>query len=76
MHRLITKGTVEERVAELLQRKRALSDAVLGGGEAALTELDDAELRDRRQALLAHPVATLVMITSVATCIAPVIPAV
>ena len=37
---------------------------------------DDAELGDRRQALLAHPVATLVMITRVATCIAPVIPAV
>ena len=37
---------------------------------------DDAELGDRRQVLLGHPVATLVMITSVATCIAPVIPAV
>ncbi len=46
VHRLITTGTVEERVAELLQRKRALADAVLGGGEAALTELDDDELRD------------------------------
>jgi SNF2 family DNA or RNA helicase len=46
VHRLITQGTVEERVAELLQRKRALADAVLGGGEAALTELDDDELRD------------------------------
>ena len=28
------------------ERKRALADAVLGGGEAALTELDDDELRD------------------------------
>jgi SNF2 family DNA or RNA helicase len=46
VHRLITQGTVEERVAELLQRKRALADAVLGGSEAALTELDDAELRE------------------------------
>jgi superfamily II DNA or RNA helicase len=46
VHRLITTGTVEERVAELLRRKRALADAVLGGGEAALTELDDDELRD------------------------------
>ena len=46
MHRLITEGTIEDRIAELLARKRALADAVLGGGEAALTELSDAELRD------------------------------
>ena len=46
VHRLVTQGTIEERVALLLQRKRALADAVLGGGEAALTELDDDELRD------------------------------
>lgn len=46
VHRLITRGTVEEKVAELLARKRALADAVLGRGEAALTELTDAELRD------------------------------
>jgi len=46
VHRLVTRGTVEEKVAELLTRKRALADAVLGQGEAALTELTDAELRD------------------------------
>ena len=46
VHRLVTQGTIEERIAELLVRKRALADAVLGGGEAALTELDDDELRD------------------------------
>ncbi len=46
VHRLVTEGTVEERVAELLTRKRSLADAVLGRGEAALTELDDDELRD------------------------------
>ncbi|MEI7056243.1 DEAD/DEAH box helicase [Nocardioides sp. CCNWLW239] len=46
VHRLITQGTVEERVAELLQRKRVLADAVLGAGEAALTELSNAELRE------------------------------
>ena len=32
--------------------------------------------RDGRQPALGHPVATLVMITSVATCIAPMTPAV
>ena len=46
VHRLVTRGTIEERIAELLHRKRALADAVLARGEAALTELSDAELRD------------------------------
>ena len=46
VHRLVTQGTIEERIAELLARKRALADAVLARGETALTELSDAELRD------------------------------
>ncbi|WP_435741837.1 DEAD/DEAH box helicase [Nocardioides sp. SYSU DS0663] len=46
VHRMVTRGTVEERVAELLDRKRALADAVLARGEAAFTELSDADLRD------------------------------
>ncbi|WP_327745299.1 DEAD/DEAH box helicase [Streptomyces europaeiscabiei] len=46
VHRLITEGTVEDRIAEMLESKRALSDAVLGSGEAALTELGDRELTD------------------------------
>ncbi|NEB81337.1 DEAD/DEAH box helicase, partial [Streptomyces sp. SID14478] len=46
VHRLITEGTVEDKIAELLVAKRALADAVLGSGEAALTELTDRELTD------------------------------
>ncbi|MFD7707202.1 DEAD/DEAH box helicase [Streptomyces sp. NPDC059785] len=46
VHRLIAEGTVEDRIAEMLLRKRELADAVLGSGEAALTELTDAELAD------------------------------
>ncbi|WP_249463624.1 SNF2-related protein [Streptomyces fradiae] len=46
VHRLIAEGTVEDRIAELLTAKRALADAVLGSGEAALTELTDRELAD------------------------------
>ncbi|MGW0532754.1 DEAD/DEAH box helicase [Streptomyces sp. NPDC003032] len=47
VHRLVTEGTVEDRIAELLAAKQALADAVLGdGGESALTELSDAELAD------------------------------
>ena len=34
------------RSGQLLQRKRALADSVLGSGEVALTELTDDELRD------------------------------
>ncbi|MFF7366372.1 DEAD/DEAH box helicase [Streptomyces tricolor] len=44
VHRLITEGTLEDRIAEMLGRKRELADAVLGTGEAALTELSDEEL--------------------------------
>ncbi|MFG2774075.1 DEAD/DEAH box helicase [Streptomyces sp. NPDC048350] len=46
VHRLIAEGTIEDRIADMLLRKRALADAVLGAGEAALTELTDAELAD------------------------------
>ncbi len=46
VHRLIAEGTVEDRIAEMLAAKRQLADAVLAGGEAALTELSDAELAD------------------------------
>ncbi|MFJ3669126.1 SNF2-related protein [Streptomyces sp. NPDC090106] len=44
VHRLITEGTVEDRIAEMLASKRALADAILGSGESALTELSDRDL--------------------------------
>jgi superfamily II DNA or RNA helicase len=46
VHRLIAEGTIEDRIADMLVRKRELADAVLGSGEAALTELTDSELAD------------------------------
>lgn len=46
VHRMVTHGTIEERVAQLLTRKRQLADAVLARGDAALTELSNEELRD------------------------------
>ncbi len=53
VHRLITRGTIEERIADLLTRKRRVADAVLGrpgddrdDGLGALTELTDTELHD------------------------------
>ena len=46
VHRLIAEGTIEDRIADMLSRKQELADAVLGAGEAALTELTDSELAD------------------------------
>ncbi|MFI1422686.1 DEAD/DEAH box helicase [Streptomyces sp. NPDC020731] len=46
VHRLVTEGTVEDRIAEMLESKRALADAILGSGESALTELSDRDLSD------------------------------
>ncbi|MEW2067492.1 DEAD/DEAH box helicase [Streptomyces sp. NPDC007346] len=46
VHRLIAEGTVEDRIGELLESKRALADAVLSTGESALTELSDRDLAD------------------------------
>lgn len=44
VHRLIAEGTIEDRIAQMLIAKRSLADAVLASGEAAFTELTDAEL--------------------------------
>jgi SNF2 family DNA or RNA helicase len=46
VHRLTTQGTVEDKVARLLGAKRALADQVIVSGEAALTELSDADLAE------------------------------
>jgi SNF2 family DNA or RNA helicase len=46
VHRLIAEGTIEDRIAAMLSSKRELAEAVLSGGEAALTELSDTELAD------------------------------
>lgn len=46
VHKLVTAGTVEERIARRIDDKRALADAVLGEGEVWLTELDDEALRE------------------------------
>ncbi|MFD0269784.1 DEAD/DEAH box helicase [Streptomyces sp. NPDC127106] len=46
VHKLLAEGTVEDKVAKLLEAKRALADAVVSSGEAALTELSDADLAE------------------------------
>jgi SNF2 family DNA or RNA helicase len=45
VHKLVCRGTVEERIDAMLDDKQALSrDLLEGGGEVRLTELDDREL--------------------------------
>ena len=44
VHRLLAEGTVEDRVAELLQQKRQLADQVVGGGESWISKLDQDQL--------------------------------
>jgi SNF2 family DNA or RNA helicase len=44
VHRLVTEGTLEDRIAALLESKRGLAEAVVGAGEAWITELSNAEL--------------------------------
>ncbi|MET9535938.1 DEAD/DEAH box helicase [Streptomyces sp. NPDC006553] len=49
VHRLIAEGTIEDRIATMLDRKRELADTVLGAGgdtPPELTELTDAELAE------------------------------
>ncbi len=44
VHKFVCRGTLEERIDELMTEKSAVAGAVLEGGEALLTEMDDAEL--------------------------------
>ncbi|MEW6528622.1 MAG: DEAD/DEAH box helicase [Candidatus Micrarchaeota archaeon] len=46
VYKLITKGTVEERIADLLVRKKELADSIIGSGEDILTKLDGKQLRE------------------------------
>jgi hypothetical protein len=46
VHRLIAEGTLEDRIAALLDQKRDLADAVIGSGERWITELSNEELAD------------------------------
>jgi superfamily II DNA or RNA helicase len=46
VHRLVTEGTLEDRIAVMLERKRNLAEVVVGEGEAWLTELSDDQLAE------------------------------
>ncbi len=45
VHKFVCRGTIEERIDEMIESKKAVSDALLsGGGEISLTEMTDAAL--------------------------------
>ena len=46
VHKFVCRGTVEERIDEMIESKQQLAGDVLGGGSAeiALTEMRDDEL--------------------------------
>jgi SNF2 family DNA or RNA helicase len=46
VHKMVSTGTVEERIDAMVTRKRALAGKVVASGETWITELSDAELRD------------------------------
>ena len=46
VHKFITAGTLEERIDELIDSKKGLADAIIGGGEQWLTELSTEDLRE------------------------------
>ncbi len=46
VHAFVCAGTLEEKIDEMLARKREVAGRVVGTGEAMLTDLSDAQLRD------------------------------
>lgn len=46
VHKFICLGTLEERIDEMIESKRALSEQVVGAGENWLTEMSTAHLRN------------------------------
>ncbi|MEV4252775.1 DEAD/DEAH box helicase [Spirillospora sp. NPDC049652] len=46
VRKFVCVGTMEERVDEMIERKKALAESIVGTGEDWLTELSVAELRD------------------------------
>ncbi len=46
VHKLVSTGTIEERIDEMINAKRALAESVVGTGEQWITELDTDQLRN------------------------------
>jgi SNF2 family DNA or RNA helicase len=46
VYRLLTTGTFEERIDEMIQSKKELANLTVGSGENWITELNNDQLRD------------------------------
>jgi len=46
VHRLITIGTFEEKIDEIIKSKKELADMIVGEGEKTVTEMSNAELKE------------------------------
>ena len=46
VHKFVCTGTLEERIDEMIERKKALAESIVGAGENWLTELSTSELRE------------------------------
>src|SRR5690606_21034827 len=46
VHKFVVKGTLEERIDEMIEQKTELAENIIGGGERWLTELSTDQLRD------------------------------
>jgi SNF2 family DNA or RNA helicase len=46
VRKLTCVGTLEERIDRMIEEKKDLAERIVGTGEAWLTELDTAQLRD------------------------------
>ena len=46
VHKLITVGTLEERIDDMIESKKGLADAIIASGDQWLTEMSTEELRD------------------------------
>ena len=46
VHKLVSEGSIEEKVSMMIARKRRLADSVLGSSQEWITELDDDELTE------------------------------
>ena len=44
VHKFVTRGTIEERINELIEKKKSLAESVIGSGEQWITELTDKEI--------------------------------
>ncbi|HEX5052613.1 MAG TPA: DEAD/DEAH box helicase [Planctomycetota bacterium] len=56
VHKFVCNGTLEERIQQMLERKREVADSLLAAGETWITELSNDELKrlltlDRKEAL-------------------------